>query len=186
MAAQYQCDKHVVKMTLETAQILSTVHHMFKTGFATRADITNPIYAPTHVNHPCIKWAASSSLNYSWLMKHGMALGNEYTYRFYGRFHKSVGVMLHLRDWENENEEEFDSKFPSDVFTDPPLCMPHECKIKIIDGKEVPRDSVEAYRMYYETKRKGILMWWTGRREPRWFELIVHERLKALLNNSND
>ena len=30
-AAQYQCDKHVVKMILETAQMLSTAHRLTET-----------------------------------------------------------------------------------------------------------------------------------------------------------
>ena len=39
-AAQMQCDKHVVKMALETAQILSTV-------------LGGP-YKPTHAKHPSV------------------------------------------------------------------------------------------------------------------------------------
>ena len=56
-AAQMQCDKHVVKMTLETAQILSTVHHLHGCIFA------DQMYKATHKSHPCTLWAAENSAN---------------------------------------------------------------------------------------------------------------------------
>ena len=78
LAAQYQCDKHVVKMVLETAQIMSTV-------------CEGP-YKPTHKNHPCVQWAAQNMVNYDWLTRHGMALCKEYTRR-YGKTHKCEEVI---------------------------------------------------------------------------------------------
>ena len=56
-AAQSLCDKHVVKMVLETAQILST--------------ISGGPYRPTHANHPCVLWAGATKRNYLWLVEHG-------------------------------------------------------------------------------------------------------------------
>ena len=53
-AAEYQCDKHVVKMVLETAQLLCSAHE------------TAP-YKRTHYNHPCAIWTRSSLSNYMWL-----------------------------------------------------------------------------------------------------------------------
>ena len=72
-------DKRVVKMCVETAQILSTVMHMYG-----RPDAP---YKSTHKNHPCVLWAAESQVNYAWLVRHFMALLDEYTGR-YGRVHK--------------------------------------------------------------------------------------------------
>jgi hypothetical protein len=46
--AQYHCDKHVVKMILESAQILSTV---------LRLNGVDQGYKTTHANHPCTLWA---------------------------------------------------------------------------------------------------------------------------------
>ena len=77
-AAQMQCDKHVVKMVLESAQILSTV--------------SGGPYKPTHANHPCVLWAKANRTNFNWLCRHGMALCAEYTRR-YGRRHKSQDVI---------------------------------------------------------------------------------------------
>jgi hypothetical protein len=78
LAAQYQCDKHVVKMCLETAQMLST--------------IAGGPYKPTHVNHPCTVWARSSVSNFAWLYSHGVALCNEYERR-YNKVHKCLNVI---------------------------------------------------------------------------------------------
>jgi hypothetical protein len=80
-AAQMQCDQHVVKMTLETAQLLCSA---FAPGIAP--------YKPTHVNHPCSKWVREARDNYRWLFRHGLALANEYRYRF-GKTHASEKVI---------------------------------------------------------------------------------------------
>ena len=83
-AAQWHVDKHVVKMLLESAQLLITA---FPPG-------TTP-YKHTHVNHPCAKWARASLANYAWLLEHARALCDEYTKR-YGKVHKSEEVIASL------------------------------------------------------------------------------------------
>ncbi len=77
-AAQMLCDKHIVKMCLETAQILSTIN--------------GGPYKPTHMNHPCTLWASEYMQNYRWLVKHGIAIAKEYEYR-YNKVHKSLEVI---------------------------------------------------------------------------------------------
>lgn len=77
-AAQMQCDKHVVKMVLESAQILSTIN--------------GGPYKPTHKNHPCVLWAQETAGNYHWLSIHALALCAEYTLR-YGKVHKCEAVI---------------------------------------------------------------------------------------------
>lgn len=81
LAAQYQCDKHVVKMVLESAQILSTIN--------------GGPYKPTHANHPCVAWARENSGNYAWLALHAIALCHEYTTR-YGKRHKCEDIIADL------------------------------------------------------------------------------------------
>jgi hypothetical protein len=78
-AAEYQCDKHVVKMVLETAQLLCSAHE------------TAP-YKRTHYKHPCAIWTRSSLSNYMWLCEHGLGLAREYTFR-YNKVHKSTEVI---------------------------------------------------------------------------------------------
>lgn len=80
-AAILHCDKHIVKMPLETAQMLST--------------ICGGPYKPTHANHPCTVWARASTANYSWLWQLGVALSREYTYR-YGKTHRCQAIIESL------------------------------------------------------------------------------------------
>lgn len=133
-AAQYQCDRHVVKMTLETAQILSTV-------------LDGP-YRPTHHNHPCVKWAGVSKENADWLITHGLALGEEYTFR-YGKVHKSVEVIKSLSP----------DKLVSLGLTPFAQAMPDQYRNP---------DVVKAYRDYYRGEKTWAM--WTKRRKPEWFQ----------------
>lgn len=80
--ASYHCDFHVGKMITETAQILSTV-------------LGGP-YKPTHVSHPCVKWAEDGIDNVAWLLALGDALGNEFMYRR-GKLHASSLVLNELQ-----------------------------------------------------------------------------------------
>lgn len=80
IAAQMLCDKHVVKMILESAQIMSTIN--------------GGPYKPTHANHPCVIWAQKRT-NYEWLAKHALALCQEYTVR-YNKVHKCQPIIIEL------------------------------------------------------------------------------------------
>ena len=70
------CDKHVVKMILETAQMICTAHH-FIGGY----DYHIP-YKSTHTNHPCNRWLRDSVENYKWLVQLITHLNDEYRYRY--------------------------------------------------------------------------------------------------------
>lgn len=154
--AQYHQDKHVVKMILETAQMLCAAHAL------TRSGIETP-YAATHARHPCTQWTWLSLTNYKWLCELGKELGAEYTYR-YGKTHKSEAVI----DWAIAHE----LPRPDLGLTKFAQAMPDEFKRK---------DTVEAYRAYYratkaEFKRKlrsgGFTIdkaKWTNRPVPQWF-----------------
>jgi hypothetical protein len=141
IAAQYACDKHVVKMVLETAQILSTVAH--KLGLEAK-------YKPTHKNHPCTLWAGESKDNIEWLIKHGTALGKEYTKR-YGKIHKSSLVI-------NDLGKVLPSALPSQGLTPFAQAMPDIYRTA---------DPVEAYRAYYKNVKYSIATWKTE--TPPWW-----------------
>lgn len=81
-AARFHCDKHIVKMPLETAQMLST--------------ICGGPYKPTHQKHPCTLWAQHTSSNYSWLVELGFELCMEYTFR-YRKIHRCEAIIQQLR-----------------------------------------------------------------------------------------
>ena len=75
--AQYHCDTHVVKMILETAQLLYSALWV-----VAPAQIPEGAYRQTHVTHPCAIWARASLGNYRWLSQLGLALCAEYTFRY--------------------------------------------------------------------------------------------------------
>ena len=140
LAADRQCDRHVVKMILETAQLLSTAHH--------ELDGESPAYKPTHKNHPSAVWVRASADHYLWAFEHMMALGDEYTRR-YGKVHKTIAEKA-------EALAPLPKNIPDAGFIDPPQCMPDECK---------HYDTVTAYRNYYAAKAaewatRGLTMTW--------------------------
>lgn len=142
-AARLQCDRHVVKMILETAQLLSTAHNELDGG--------QIAYKSTHKNHPSAVWVRQSYHNYRWLWRHLEALGEQYRRR-YGRVHKTIQNHSEALWWSPDN-------IPDGEFTDPPQCMPDECKRD---------DAVLAYQVYYNHKAddwdaRGIPMRWYGR-----------------------
>lgn len=141
-SAKMQCDKHVVKMPLETAQLLCSA---FEKGEAP--------YKRTHYNHPCSIWARESKGNYLWLIEHGIALCKEYTYR-YEKNHKSLEVIL----WCKNNIEKL--SFERIRRTNFCLCFDEVYKIG---------NAVKSYRNYYVNEKQSIATWNKKRKAPRWF-----------------
>lgn len=146
-AAEYHCDKHVVKMILETAQILSTVQ--WELGYEAP-------YKPTHRHHPCTIWAGSHILNYMWTCKLGLYLCKEYTFR-YGKTHKSQAIIEWLTENPPANLKDMTNKGYPDRFA---MAMPE---------KYQSSDPVAAYREYYVRDKKDLLQY-TKRPVPRWLE----------------
>ena len=86
--AQYLDDKRVVKMTLETAQMLSTA--------ITERGGEGP-YRRAYWNHPCTKWVRETRCNYDWTLRHFQALCDEYKKR-YGRTHACASHLVTFAD----------------------------------------------------------------------------------------
>ena len=94
LAAQYHYDTHVVKMCLETAQLLCTAQHQYITkSKAKELDL----YRATHVRHPCAIWVSQNSLAYVWTYELFEALLAEYKHR-YGKTHASSYLCDALRE----------------------------------------------------------------------------------------
>jgi len=146
--AQYHNDKHVVKMILETAQLLCGVHHM-------TPQVTPQVpYKLSHKNHPCAIWARKSLTNYLWLCELGLELSKEYTHR-YGKRHKSQDVI----EWCIENKP----NISDGGFTEPARAMPEQYKVKSV---------VESYRNYYNGEKVSFSKW-KNRQTPTWFKSEV-------------
>ena len=148
IAAQMHCNKHVVKMILESAQMLSTAHRVLD---GDRIADSKGMYKMAHKNHPCTIWARSNSENYEWLWNLYDNLMKEYTYR-YGKHHASERLIHAL--WELPRNR------PHGDFTDPPQCMPDYCK---------GDDTVSAYQTYYILEKSGFAAW-KRRGEPLWWK----------------
>lgn len=133
-AAQYHADKHVIKMILESAQMLSTALH----------ECVGPIdgiYKPTHVNHPCSVWTRSSYLNYVWLYNLYRCLGDEYTYRF-DKDHKSMQLATVL------HPAQYKKSLPDMPLLPFVKAMPDEYKVT---------SAVQSYRNYYLGEKSHLL-----------------------------
>ena len=146
LAANDLCDKHTVKMVLETVQILCTVAH--QKGFSAP-------YKPTHVKHPAVLWAGRSSANWNWLCEHGIGISQTYT-KVYGKIHKCQSIIQELK---NRTLEIWGHSLPSNEHTPFQLCMPDQYKVS---------DPVESYRNYYKGD-KAYIAKWTNRQIPSWW-----------------
>ena len=150
IAALYHCDKHVVKMILESGQLLATCHHEY--GFPVT-------WKPTHKNHPSAVWVRQSRLHYDYVNALGRCLSKEF-YRRYGHHHKSGQLF----DGELAYAPKPMYSMPL-TWQDPPQCMPDEYK---------QDDTVLAYQAYYRHKQSIMSMaWYKGENHftPNFMEL---------------
>lgn len=146
LCALYHCDKHVVKMILETAQMLCTCHHLC---------CINPsqkLYKKAFQNHPCTIWARKTKGNYIWLYLLFIYLCKEYTYR-YNKIHTCEKKLIKILNYIPEN-------IPCGNITQFAQAMPDDVKYN--------KNSIIAYRNYY-IKYKYPFCKWTNRDIPYWF-----------------
>ena len=136
-AAVIQYNKHVVKMILESAQMLCTAHHHY-------AELNYPMvkvpYKKAHYNHPSTIWCRQNAKQYMWLYNHMIALGEEYTKR-YNKIHLTITKC-------KEPLKQLPLGIPDSTFTELPQCMPEEYKVQ--------GDSVSAYWNYYENEKHTV------------------------------
>lgn len=148
IAAQMLCDRHVSKMILETAQMLSAVSDRY--GFPT-------LYKPSHVNHPCTLWAGDSHDNWLWLVTHGLAMADEKRRRT-NKGHMSEAVITYY--YENN----FGPPITLSGLTSFAQAMPDIYKRE---------DAVEAYREYYLNDKQffkdGKRPSWNNASPPDWW-----------------
>ena len=171
IAASMHCDKHVPKMVLESAQMLSTAHRMLdgvETKRRSRSGKTmskyfmlsdvreHHLYNAVHFNHPCTVWTRESTQNYLWHYELFIALCDEYTKR-YGK--------LHLTD---RSLREYLKPTPNNI---PDIEMtPFRLAMK--SNPECMNEStpVESYRKFYMTKQERFKMEWKNAQTPYWFQ----------------
>jgi len=146
IAAKQLCDKHVVKMILETAQMMCTIAH--QNGYS------DAPYKSTHAKHPCTVWASRSKENWNWLATHGLAMSEEYTLR-YGRIHKSESAIK----WCSSLPIEFSEKHLTPFAQAMPVQYKNNCP-------------VTAYRAYYHGEKAHFAKW--KNEVPLWWNESTH------------
>ena len=172
IAAETSCDKHVVKMILESAQLLSTCHRVqdgteyydkTKNGRKIkRWRHPNPnmeaiLYKAGWLNHPSTKWLFESAYNYLWLYKHFIALNEEYKKRYnHTDDHVAVQKLGELLKFPPSNA------LINKRATPIKPAMPEHCKIK--------DDPVASYRKYYIIEKRRFATWKSPSKMPEWYK----------------
>ena len=169
LAAQMHCDKHVPKMIVESAQMLSTAHRILdgeeyiapsKSGkrmvkhyrLSNHDDV---IYRAVHAGHPCTKWTMQSSGNYHWHYNLFRELAKEFEFRF-GKVHRSWEILRSILSICPHNIPSFGrSKYAKAMKAYPDI----EC----IDNP------VEAYQQFYMADKAEFATWDKGRAAPSWW-----------------
>ena len=170
LAARMHNDKHVVKMIVEYAQLMSTAHRVLdgemylgltKNGRKIkRWKMDNPemeevLYKASHINHPSAIWARSSNNNYTWLYCLFTALCDEYTFR-YGKVHATDTLLRDVLVTLPKNIQ-------VGYKTQPPQAMPDDVKVE--------GNSISAYKNYYINYKSGFNKY-TKREVPVWLTSI--------------
>jgi len=165
-SARMMCDKHVVKMIVETAQMLSTAHRVLDGEQTIRITKSNRkikhwvhpdpekdrvLCLPTMVNHPCTVWSMQTDSNYSWLYDHGIGLLKQYTLR-YGKVHSMQNLFGH-------HLIEAPNKIQTGELTPFAQAMPDKYRCC---------DAITAYRNYYIGEKKRFAKW-SRSQIPAWF-----------------
>ena len=151
-SAQNLCDKHIHKMLLESAQMLSTAVRKYEEDTDT-LPLAEPIYKSAYPNHPMTKWVGFNKDNFTLAFENADEISKEYFKRF-GKRHKSTRILDFIVDNDMQTE------IPEGFFSEPPQCMPDKYRDK---------DYVTAYRRYYNTDKKYFAKWEKGRGCPEWW-----------------
>jgi hypothetical protein len=147
VCAQMHCDKHVVKMIVETAQLLSTAAREY-------GCTAESLYKSTHKNHPSAVWVRQSAQHYEYALHLLYYLLLEYTWR-YKKQHKTIDLLSDLITARQVIPD-------NGWISDPPQCMPDDC---------MGYDTVAAYRKYYIT-HKAHFATWKSTKAPYWWNVL--------------
>ena len=176
VAARMQCDKHVVKMIVESAQMLCTTHRYLDgkewidrskngrkiTRWDHWTDYADACYRPmlyksVMLNHPCTIWTCKSLDNYDWHVEHALELCAEYDRR-YRKIHATEKILRWCKKYSPRNANR---RQLSKGLTPFAQAMPDEYKVR--------DDAVQAYRNYYIGDKARFAKWREPSLVPEWF-----------------
>ena len=170
VSAKMLIDKHVCKMIIESAQMLSTAHRMLdgvkytdrtKKGHRIQrwrmsSNLEDTLYKACHTGHPSTVWVMANIVHYVWLYKHMIALNDEFKLRYnHTKDHMTIQKLKDVLSHTPKN-------IPiNKIATDPTPAMPDECKI--------PGDVIGSYRKYYIEKKQSFASWKSPSTPPQWW-----------------
>ena len=148
--ATYHTDRHIVKMPLETAQMVSCVYYHKDLW---DGEVPNLLmnFSAGHDKHPCSLWLRENLVNFLWTCEFGIKLIEEYRFRYDSQKHERCKMIF---EWSLDNLP----NLPVAEFTPFAKAMPEEYKVDC---------SIESYRNYYKLG-KSELHQWTKRNKPEW------------------
>ena len=141
-------DKHIVKMPLETCQMLSIIYSDWYYGVGKLYKSDGTPYRTSHGafrNHPCTQWAAANQYNLAWLICHGYALCDEY-YARYGKLHTCQDVIQQADRIYHRSFDIASLSYASQQVTSFTRAMPESIKF------DTTIDTITAYKQYLNTK----------------------------------
>ena len=148
LSAEYMCDKHIPKMLLESAQMLSTAIRRY-----TNLIVVEDLYKSAYQKHPMTIWVGDNRSNFMWALENAVWIDMQYSKRF-NSTHKSFRIIDVIIN------EELDRHIPKGKLTTPPQCMPDEYKHK---------NYVTAYRRYYKGAKSYFAKWNRLNNTPKWW-----------------
>lgn len=160
-SAEFQCDTHCRKMSIEGTQLLANVFSKEFLSLAPKTQTGN-IRKHSHINHPTDKWVKESKGNFEWTIRHTRALFKEYTFRYKKRHFTETFL-----DWIEENKSL--TELPDKGLTQFPIAINESMNCRKVEGfDKMPR--FEQYRLYYRLD-KPFTKWERGRNKPDWMNL---------------
>ena len=175
-AARMLVDRHVVKMILESVQMLCTAFVLVAPPEAVLSLSKKiKLYKPCHKNHPCTVWVRERKVNFIWLCMLASQIGREYTFR-YNKIHKSSKMVKPLFDAvmklkTNESKFIIDNTLTRYKLVDFALAMPENIRLGKV--RAPTKEAIEMYKKYYYTKlQNSWAVYNKGRMRPDEFFLL--------------
>lgn len=165
-------NRRVVKMILESAQLMINVGYEYKVqrNRIPKASVGLP-YKPTHVNHPCSKWVKESKENFQWLYEHYMALLVEYEAQ-YNKKHRLLESSHLIRSYSELIERQSFTSFANcslfkeeqDVYLAYKLTM-----------EEKWSKEIELWKTMGAQGRSSYKPQWRNNTIPQWVKILSEE-----------
>ena len=162
IAASYHCDKHCVKMILETAQMLGSAvirHGALPSQMPLTA--SGKPYRGGYHYHPCTVWCGDTRKNFLWLCELGISLCAEYTER-YGKVHACEPKIMQLARLSN--------LIPMGELTDFAIAISDDSLCRSLPNFD-SLSAVDKYREYYNHDKSRFANWRLNT-APNWYKPI--------------